>query len=301
MALINHVKREINAKLVYVGPAHSGKATNLNVIYKKMKPECRGKLKSMAVQQDRMLFFDFMPPGQGDVDGYRVRFHVYTLAGKVVRGAAWKMVLKGADGVVFVADSSPDRMTANQESLTMLREQLQGYDKPLQRMPCVVQCNKRDVAGALPLEELRQACSVEDAPLVPAVARKGEGVFDSLSRLVRIVMTELRASGLDVRSPAAELGGEEAVTFAASREAALADAGVSKPGQKRSPAAAADTVRSAAGQPTAGEGQGPEPAIEMAGKPKLLGDGRVCLPLVVRCGEAEKKLSLTVSISVDHG
>jgi signal recognition particle receptor subunit beta len=303
MALINHAKREINAKLVYFGPAQSGKSTSLNVIYKKLNPECRGKLKSMAVQKDRMLFFDFTLPGQGDVGGYRVRFHVYTLAGKVTGGAAWKMVLKGTDGVVFVVDSAPDKVTVNRESLATLREQLQGCGRPLHQMPCVVQCNKRDVAGALSLDELRQTCAVGDAPLIPAIARKGEGILDALSRLVQMVTKDLQDSGLELQSSAAG-GMDEAASPAVSQEPVglpLADAEVCKPKLKRATALAAETVPSAVtGQGSADEGPVTEPAIECAGKPELLADGRVRLPLVVRCGGGEKKFSLAVSISLEH-
>ncbi len=294
MALINHVKREINAKLVYFGPAHSGKATNLNVIYKKLKTQCRGKVKSMAVQNDRMLFFDFALPGQGEVDGYSVRFHVYTLAGKVSRSAAWKMVLKGADGVVFVVDSTPDKVAANRESLATLQEQLQSFGKPLHQFPCIVQCNKRDLDGALPLDELRQICAAGDAPLIPAIARKGEGVFDALSRLVQMVMKDLRESGLELQSTA-ELGGIAETTPGATS----GEIGVGAPGLV--PAPAVDSDHTVSTLPvTSGEALMQGPVIELAGKPELLDNGRVRLPFVVRSGEGEKRFSLSVSISLEH-
>ncbi len=127
MALVNHAKGEINAKLVLYGPGLAGKSTNLNFIYRKLKPEHRGKLKAMNIEKERMLFVDFSPTGQGKVGAYNVRFHIYTITGESANSTAWKMVLKGVDGVVFVADSSPDRLGANLESLGALRKTMDGY------------------------------------------------------------------------------------------------------------------------------------------------------------------------------
>jgi signal recognition particle receptor subunit beta len=279
MALINHVKREINAKLIYFGPAQSGKSTNLNVIYKKLKPECRGKLKSMAVQQDRMLFFDFTLPGHGNVDGYHVRFHVYTLAGKVTREAAWKTVLKGADGVVFVADSAPNKAAANRESLTTLQEQLQGHGKSLPQIPCVIQCNKRDLSGALPLEEIRQICAAGDAPLLPAIARKGEGVFEALSRLVQMVVMDLRESGLELEREAEPLAG-----LAAPETGTIL------------PVAAEVTTEPG---PVASAGGSEALTIEMGGAPVVVSGGGLRVPMVVRCSGKEQKIAVTVTLSLE--
>src|SRR5512137_906990 len=157
MALVNHAKGEINAKLVFYGPGLSGKSTNLNFIYRKLKPEHRGKLKAMNIEKERMLFFDFSPSGPGKVGAYNVRFHIYTITGEAASGTAWKMVLKGVDGVVFVADSAPDRLGANLESLSVLRKTLEGYSINLADLPGVLQCNKRDLSAALPLDEMQNA------------------------------------------------------------------------------------------------------------------------------------------------
>ncbi len=292
MALINHVKREINAKLVYFGPARAGKATNLNVIFKKLKPECRGKLKSMAVQSDRMLFFDFTPPGRGNVDGYRVRFHVYTLAGNVASASAWKTVLKGVDGVVFVADSTPNQQAANQESLASLREQLQGYGKQLEQVPCIVQFNKRDLSGALPLDELRQMFAAGGFPSIPAIARKGEGVVDTLSRLAQMVMNGLSESGLEL-----EQGPEH---VAALEEGAPSPESSSRIVKEESGAACtvAAEMTSEPG-PTVSPAAGMDaPTIEM-GEPVAVSGGGLRLPLVVRCGGKEKKVVVSLSLSLE--
>src|SRR5512136_114758 len=156
MALVNHAKGEINAKLVFYGPGLSGKSTNLNFIYRKLKPEHRGKLKAMNIEKERMLFFDFSPSGQGKVGTYNVRFHIYSITGEAANSTAWKMVLKGADGMVFVADSAPERLEANLESLNDLQKNLNTYGKSISELSGVLQCNKRDLPAALPLEEMQK-------------------------------------------------------------------------------------------------------------------------------------------------
>lgn len=287
MALINHVKREINAKLVFFGPAHSGKTTNLNITYKKLKPECRGKLKSMTVQHDRMLFFDFTVPGQGKVDGYQVRFHIYTLAGKVTREAAWKMVLKGADGVVFIADSAPNRMTVNRDSLATLREQMEGAGN----VACVVQCNKRDLADAVPLDEMRRDLASENCPVVPAVAAKGEGVLDALFAVMRTVLQNLKESGLELERGPESLGGLAEPEEFPAPETASSNAG--DQAGATSPAEAGLTA------PAVGEDEAP--TIEMAGEPVVMSGGRMRLPLTLHWGGREQKFALTVSLSLEPG
>jgi signal recognition particle receptor subunit beta len=191
MAIINHAKKEINAKLVFFGPAAAGKATALTAVCRKLRPDCRSKLKSMTMQNDRMLFFDFTPPGHDTSAGYRIRFHVYTLTGSVSTLSAWKMVLKGADGLVFVADSSPGAMTGNQQGLAQLDSSLRDQDTSLDDLSCVFLYNKRDLASPLPLEELEYTLNTGGHPSVVAMAAKGEGVVEGLSRLVRLVMSRI--------------------------------------------------------------------------------------------------------------
>src|SRR6267143_3002069 len=155
MTFINYASREINCRIVYYGPGLCGKTTNLQHIFESTAPQARGKLISLATETDRTLFVDFMPLELGTVRGFKTRFHLYTVPGQVFYDASRKLILKGVDGVVFVADSQEERMEANIESVENLRGNLQeqGYD--LDKIPYVVQYNKRDLPNAAPVEELQ--------------------------------------------------------------------------------------------------------------------------------------------------
>jgi len=194
MTFINYASREINCKIVYYGPGLSGKTTNLQYIYNKTAPEAKGKMISLATEADRTLFFDFLPLDLGSIRGFTTRFHLYTVPGQVFYDASRKLILKGVDGVVFVADSQMERMEANQESLENLRTNLaeQGYD--LDRIPYVVQYNKRDLPNAVAVDELRRALNPRSVPDFAAVAPTGVGVFDTLKNVAKLVLTELRRS-----------------------------------------------------------------------------------------------------------
>ena len=160
MALFNYAKREINAKIVYYGPGLCGKTTNIKYIHEKLRPETRGKLLSLATETDRTLFFDFLPVDLGEVKGYQTRFQLYTVPGQVFYNSTRKMVLKGADGIVFVADSQREMLQANQESLANLRENLAEQGKNIDDIPMVIQYNKRDLFNAMPVEELDRFLSI---------------------------------------------------------------------------------------------------------------------------------------------
>jgi len=192
MALLNYSNREVNAKIVYYGPGLSGKTTNIDCIYKKLKPEQKGKLVSLATQTDRTLFFDFLPIELGEVKGFKTRFHLYTVPGQVFYNATRKMVLKGADGVVFVADSQRQMMDANIESLKNLEENLIAYGKTLETIPHVIQFNKRDLSNAVPLEEIYKKLNRFNAPFFEAVAVEGKGVMETLSAAAKMVLRNLR-------------------------------------------------------------------------------------------------------------
>ncbi|MBI4746805.1 MAG: hypothetical protein HY786_09820 [Deltaproteobacteria bacterium] len=192
MALLNYSNREVNAKIVYYGPGLSGKTTNIDCIYKKLKPDQKGKLVSLATQTDRTLFFDFLPIELGEVKGFKTRFHLYTVPGQVFYNATRKMVLKGADGVVFVADSQRQMMDANIESLKNLEENLNAYGKTLEKMPHVIQFNKRDLSNAVPLEEMYKKLNRFNAPFFEAVATEGKGVVETLSAAAKMVLRNLR-------------------------------------------------------------------------------------------------------------
>lgn len=192
MTFINYASREINCKIVYYGPGLCGKTTNLQYIFDSTAPQARGKLISLATETDRTLFFDFMPLELGTVRGFKTRFHLYTVPGQVFYDASRKLILKGVDGVVFVADSQEERMDANVESLYNLEENLraQGYDP--EKIPYVLQLNKRDLPNVLPIDEITAELRRNGEPVIEAVASAGPGVFDTLKAVAKQVLTELR-------------------------------------------------------------------------------------------------------------
>ncbi|MBV9214951.1 MAG: GTPase domain-containing protein [Acidobacteria bacterium] len=192
MTFINYASREINCKIVYYGPGLCGKTTNLQYIYDSTAPQAKGKLISLATETDRTLFFDFMPLELGTVRGFKTRFHLYTVPGQVYYDASRKLILKGVDGVVFVADSQEERMDANIESLYNLEENLQtqGYD--LAQIPYVLQLNKRDLPNVVPADDLTGELQKKHEPVFEAVATNGTGVFDTLKAVAKQVLTELR-------------------------------------------------------------------------------------------------------------
>jgi len=192
MSFINYLSREINCKIVYYGPGLCGKTTNLQYIYNKTNPDAKGKMISLATETERTLFFDFLPLALGEIRGFKTRFHLYTVPGQVFYDASRKLILKGVDGVVFVADSQIARMEANVESLENLRTNLaeQGYS--LDKLPYVIQYNKRDMPGIAPVDELRQLLNSANVPDFEGVASTGIGVFDTLKAVAKLVLTALK-------------------------------------------------------------------------------------------------------------
>ena len=195
MSFINYSSREINCKIVYYGPGLCGKTTNLQYVYAKTNPDAKGKMISLATETERTLFFDFLPLSLGEIRGFKTRFHLYTVPGQVFYDASRKLILKGVDGVVFVADSQIERMEANMESVENLRVNLaeQGYD--LNRVPYVVQYNKRDLPNIATVDELRRLINPKNVPEFQAVAPTGVGVFDTLKSVAKLVLTELKKVG----------------------------------------------------------------------------------------------------------
>ncbi len=195
MSFINYLSREINCKIVYYGPGLCGKTTNLQYIYNKTNPEAKGKMISLATETERTLFFDFLPLALGEIRGFKTRFHLYTVPGQVFYDASRKLILKGVDGVVFVADSQIARMEANAESLENLRINLaeQGYS--LDKLPYVIQYNKRDMPGIASVEELRAMLNPTGVPDFEATAPTGMGVFETLKAVAKLVLTELKRGG----------------------------------------------------------------------------------------------------------
>src|SRR6266481_6331819 len=192
MSFINYMAREINCKLVYYGPGLCGKTTNLQYIYERTNPEAKGKMISLATETERTLFFDFLPLSLGEIRGFKTRFHLYTVPGQVFYDASRKLILKGVDGVVFVADSQEARMEANNESLVNLDKNLkeQGYE--LKTVPYVLQFNKRDLPTALPADDMYRQLNFKGEPTFEAVAMNGTGVFDTLKAVAKLVLTELK-------------------------------------------------------------------------------------------------------------
>ena len=224
MSMINYASREINCKIVFYGPGLGGKTTNLEYVYGKVSPNTRGKLISLATETERTLFFDFLPVDLGTIRGFRTRFHLYTVPGQVYYNASRKLILKGVDGVVFVADSQAERAEANLESMQNLYDNMSAYGYDLTHMPFVIQYNKRDLPNASPLAELQEMLNpgwevtepsrrrivadparpgeflvsqlptgewVERAPYFEAVAVSGDGVFDTLKAVSKLVLKTL--------------------------------------------------------------------------------------------------------------
>jgi signal recognition particle receptor subunit beta len=195
MSFINYMAREINCKIVYYGPGLCGKTTNLQYIYERTNPEAKGKMISLATETERTLFFDFLPLSLGEIRGFKTRFHLYTVPGQVFYDASRKLILKGVDGVIFCADSQIERLEANQESLDNLRTNLaeQGYS--LEKIPYVIQYNKRDLPNVVEVAELRELLNPMQVPDYESVARTGVGVFDTLKAVSKLVLTELKRGG----------------------------------------------------------------------------------------------------------
>ncbi len=192
MSFINYSSREINCKIVYYGPGLCGKTTNLQYIFQKTNPSAKGKMISLATETERTLFFDFLPLSLGEIRGFKTRFHLYTVPGQVFYDASRKLILKGVDGVVFVADSQIERMEANQESLENLGDNLKEHGYDINKMPVVIQYNKRDLPNAAPTEDLTRLLNPEKRPEFLATATNGFGVFDTLKEIAKLVFQELK-------------------------------------------------------------------------------------------------------------
>ena len=191
MAFINYASQEVNCKIVYCGPGMSGKTTNILQIYRSLRPEFRGKLVSLRTEKERTLYFDFLPVELGQIRGFRVRLHVYSVPGQVFHAATRKLVFRGVDGLVFVADSRIDRLDANLESLRDLEENLAAYQLDVRDLPFVLQLNKRDLAEVNDVDSLTELLRVGSEPVYQAIALENEGVRDTLKDVTRQIMFRL--------------------------------------------------------------------------------------------------------------
>lgn len=195
MSTINFSAREINFKIVYYGPGLSGKTTNIKKIYEQVPGESKGDMVSLATEDERTLFFDFLPLDLGSVNGFKTRFHLYTVPGQVFYNSSRKLILRGVDGIVFVADSAPNRLRANAESLRNLRENLKEYNLSLDEIPMVIQVNKRDLPDALPMDMITQVLDPHKKfEAHEAVAAEFKGVFESLRAVSKMVLEKLAQS-----------------------------------------------------------------------------------------------------------
>ena len=192
MALFNYATRELSAKIVYYGPGLSGKTTNIEMVHKMLRPEQKGRLISLPTETDRTLFFDFLPIELGQIKGFKVRFHLYTVPGQVFYNATRRLVLQGVDGVVFVADSQREMTNGNLESMKNLMDNLSSYGKKFEDLPFVIQYNKRDLRNAAPVVELDAALNFLHVPIFEAVAPTGKGVTETLVGISRMVFAHLR-------------------------------------------------------------------------------------------------------------
>jgi signal recognition particle receptor subunit beta len=297
MALVNNVKREINAKIVYFGPPGAGKTTCLAYIYRKLKAEYRSEQRSMALQQDRMMFFDFMPPGQGGSGEYDVRIHIYTLSGPVHEESSWKMLLKGVDGIVFVADASPDRLEANQQSMNQLQDLLAQYQRGVRDVPCLLQCNKSDEPAGLATDELTAALEWDGLPVMASAANNGAGVLEGLFRIVKTVMQELRANVFTRE----ETDGREALMVQehnATATTAMQGVDVTYPPVSRCSVIQQDITITAV-QPAFISGSA-DLAVSLAGQPADRDGGGLAIPLRIHVGETSLDLELLLTVAVRH-
>ncbi|NVN98698.1 MAG: hypothetical protein HXX17_05180 [Geobacteraceae bacterium] len=272
MALVNDAKREINAKIVYVGPKGAGKSTAFNRIYTRIEPGHRSELKSMSVGEHQMLFFDFTYPPSVRQDAYSVRFHVYTLIAGEGAPLPWKMLLKGVDGVVLFADSSEGKMYANLESCAVLMDSVAHYGRKLSQIALSLQCNKRDLKGGLSLDAMGHELMPEiDVDPLPVTAITGDGLMEGLHRVVTDILKNL---------------GQDAPIEAISTTAPV-DEQINAP-EVDSQEEAFDHCCD----------DGPQLAVEMNGSPVLLGGSTIEIPLRISGGACGKSAEFKVTVSV---
>lgn len=292
MAIVNHAKREINAKIVYYGHEGAGKGTSLRYVFDRIKQTLRGKLKIQPTAGSTLLFFDFSPFEQPVFAGYRIRFHIYTLQGNVANPAAWKMTLKGADGLVFVADVTPDAIPAAQQSVAQLRIFLNNYGITLHDVPLVLQLNKADRAGQVSTAEIASALGLVDCNVCLTTATTGEGVLESLSHLSREIMQRVREN-CDVPQE------DEAMVVESSSETGGCDFRADTVVTPEFPVAEEQAVECLPEEETVSAGQTGTDAIQInvADAGVSIEGGTVRIPLDISQAGDVRRLVLTVAIA----
>ena len=202
MSFVNYLSKEINCKIVYYGPGLGGKTTNIQYIYQKTNPDNKGKIITLNTENDRTLFFDFLPLELGEIRGYKTRFHLYTVPGQNFYEASRKLILRGVDGIVFVADSQLEKMDANVDSFKSLEKNLTEHGYDIAQIPLVMKWNKRDLPNIIPAHELERQLNKLEVPSYEAIAPRGDGVFDTLKMISKMILLNLRAG---MNSPEASL------------------------------------------------------------------------------------------------
>lgn len=293
MALLDSSKKEINAKIVYYGPGLSGKTSNIQFVYKKLRPEHKGKLMTLATQTDRTLFFDFLPVELGEIRGMKVRFQIYTVPGQVFYNATRKLVLKNVDGIIFVADSQKKVLNENIESLKNLEDNLQFYNKRLQDIPLVFQYNKRDLGEAIAIEELQGKLNRWGAPSFEAVAQRGDGVLQTLTTITKLVIQKLKmsadVSAQDTVPPQPSGKPKEYVPSDFSREGRPHVSG-------QGVVDATVTARTTSVVLTKKD---PDLEIIDLGKPERISSNVFQIPLILKGHDSSERLTLTITITLD--
>jgi signal recognition particle receptor subunit beta len=291
MALVNHTTREINAKIVYYGPGLCGKTTNIHLIYHRIAPNQRGKLISLATETDRTLFFDFLPVELGTIKNYKVRFHLYTVPGQVFYNATRKLVLKGADGVIFVADSQRAMLDANLESLANLRDNFAEQGINIAEFPMVIQYNKRDLPDILSADELNAALNPRTVPYYEAVATTGDGVLKTFTAISKLVLQDMQKYPERHNFTLTDIGGRGDKRPEPEDEL-MKEVPPSEPSMLGAPMAEAKPEMAAL-----------EKAVDAGmkvnlGKP-FMEDSIIILPFDVMSGEREEQFQLKVAIDME--
>ncbi len=193
MSFVNYHSKEVNCKIVYYGPGLGGKTTNIQHVYKKTSGDSKGKMVSLNTDNERTIFFDFLPLDLGEIRGFRTRFHLYTVPGQVFYESSRKLILRGVDGIVFVADSQVERMEDNVASLKSLIDNLEDHGYDVSTIPLIMQWNKRDLPNIVSVEEMSNILNKYDSPEFSAQAVSGEGVFETLKMASKLVLMNLKS------------------------------------------------------------------------------------------------------------
>ncbi len=291
MALVNHTTREINAKIVYYGPGLCGKTTNIHLIYHRIAPGQRGRLISLATETDRTLFFDFLPVELGTIKNYKVRFHLYTVPGQVFYNATRKLVLKGADGVIFVADSQRAMLDADVESMTNLRDNFAELAVNLDDFPMVIQYNKRDLPDIMTVEEMNAVLNPRNVPFYEAVATTGEGVLKTFTAISKLVLQDMQKNPEHHNFTLGDIVGKGEKRHAPPKDVSKA-AATTEPSMPGAPMAEAKPEMAAL-----------EQAVEAGmkvnlGKP-FMEEGQIILPFDVLTDNREDQFQLRVTVDMD--